>query len=89
GLRLNDGKEILIHIGMDTVQLNGEGFTSCVEVGDYVNQGDIIAKVDTSYITSKNKSLVSPVIFTSGEKIEVLKNKKQVKLLEEQIIKFN
>lgn len=89
GLRLDDGKELLIHIGMDTVALGGEGFTPHVSVGDYLQQGDPIVTIDIEFIKSMNKSLVSPVIFTSGEKISVLKNNKEVSLLEEKIIKIN
>ena len=59
GINTDDGKEILIHIGMDTVALNG--------------QGDLLVKVDVEYLKAQGKSVVSPVIFTSGEKIELQK----------------
>lgn len=88
GLRLSDGKEVLIHIGMDTVELEGKGFTSFVNVGDTVEAGDTLAKIDREYIINKGKSLVSPVIFTSGEKVEILKANQDVVLLEENIIKI-
>ncbi|MDF9824364.1 PTS system trehalose-specific IIC component [Breznakia sp. PF5-3] len=74
GIKRSDGTEILIHIGMDTVELDGKGFTSHVKVGDYVKQGDLIAEVDIQYIQNEQKSLVSPVVFTSKEKIAI-KNK--------------
>lgn len=74
GIKCDNGKEILIHIGMDTVELNGEGFTSYVKVGDRVKQNDMIAKVDIEAIKAKGKSLISPIVFTDGTKIEVLKN---------------
>lgn len=45
GLRGNNGVEILIHLGMDTVQLEGKGFESFVKVGEYIKQGDKLAKV--------------------------------------------
>ena len=73
GVETKDGKEILIHIGMDTVELNGEGFTSFVNIGDKVSKGDIIAEVDLDFVRSKNKSLVSPIVFTDGTKVELLK----------------
>ena len=69
GLRTLDGKEILIHIGMDTVELNGKGFTPKVEVGDLVQAGDVLCEVDRDTILKAGKSLVSPIVFTSGEKI--------------------
>lgn len=70
GLRREDGLEVLIHIGMDTVQLNGEGFESYVQQGDQVVQGKVLAKVDIDYVLSQGKSIVSPVVFTSGQHIE-------------------
>lgn len=70
GLRREDGLEVLIHIGMDTVQLNGEGFESYVQQGDQVVQGQVLAKVDIDYVLSQGKSIVSPVVFTSGQHIE-------------------
>lgn len=88
GLKTADGKEILIHIGMDTVELNGNGFTSYVNVGDKVNQGDLLAEVDIEYIKTQNKSLVSPVVFVDDTKVEVLKDKQTVKLGEQNIINF-
>ena len=73
GINTDDGKEILIHIGMDTVALNGEGFDVKVKQGDTVKQGDLLVKVDVEYLKAQGKSVVSPVIFTSGEKIELQK----------------
>lgn len=70
GLRREDGLEVLIHIGMDTVQLNGEGFESYVQQGDHVVQGQVLAKVDIDHVLSQGKSVVSPVVFTSGQHIE-------------------
>lgn len=78
GLQTPDGKEILIHLGMDTVELNGEGFESFVQMGDKVKQGDKIAKVDLDFVRSKNKSLVSPVIITTGEKLKMEKQNQAV-----------
>ena len=73
GINTDDGKEILIHIGMDTVALNGQGFDVKVKQGDTVKQGDLLVKVDVEYLKAQGKSVVSPVIFTSGEKIELQK----------------
>lgn len=88
GIRAKDGREVLLHIGMDTVELAGEGFTSLVEVHDMVSQGDPIAKVDLAYIKKQGKSLVSPVIFTSGESIEVSTHG-EVKLGQKNILQVN
>ncbi len=87
GLNSEDGIEVLIHIGMDTVALNGNGFKPQVKVGDKIKQGDKLVFVDCEYIRSQNKSLVSPIIFTSGEHI-TLKQIKEVKTLKEDIIEL-
>ncbi|WP_270525934.1 PTS system trehalose-specific EIIBC component [Longibaculum muris] len=79
GLKRSDGVEVLIHLGMDTVELNGEGFECLVEVGQQVQQGQIIAKVDLDYVRSHHKSLISPVVFTSGQHIELCQ-KEEVQL---------
>lgn len=89
GIRAYSGEEILIHIGMDTVELNGEGFTSFVKVGDHVNQGDPLASVDLDYIKKHQKSLVSPVIFTSGEQVQVHQDKEMIQLAEAERITYN
>ena len=72
GIKADSGEEILIHIGMDTVELDGKGFESFVETNDRVKKGDLLCKVDLAYVKDQGKSLVSPIIFTSGEKINLL-----------------
>ncbi len=73
GLKAANGKEVLIHIGMDTVELNGKGFTPHVKQGDIVRQGDLLTDVDLDYIRSQGKPVVTPVIFTDGTAVELLK----------------
>lgn len=82
GIKRNDGVEVLIHLGMDTVELNGESFECFVEVGKHVRVGDLIAKVDLDYVRSKDKSLVSPIVLTSGQHI-TLADEKEVHLKQE------
>lgn len=72
GLKRADGLEILIHIGMDTVELNGEGFECFVQIGDKVKQGQTLCNVDLDFIKSKGKSVVSPVIITSKHDFRLL-----------------
>ena len=88
GIETSDGNEILIHIGMDTVELNGEGFESFVKVGDKIKKGDKIAKVDLEYVKNHGKSLVSPVVFTDGTKINLLKENNVIKNGEGKIIEI-
>lgn len=72
GIRRQDGLEVLIHIGMDTVELNGDGFECLVEQGEQVKAGQLIAKVDLNYVQEHGKSLISPVVVTSGQHIRLL-----------------
>ena len=50
GFSTEEGLEVLMHIGLDTVKLNGEGFTLHVKVGDKVKKGDLIAEVNLDFI---------------------------------------
>lgn len=79
GIKTTGGREVMIHLGMDTVELHGEGFECFVEVGDKVSQGDLIARVDIDFVRSKGKSLVSPVVFSDNEPIEVVRSGMKVK----------
>ena len=71
GMKRADGLEVLIHIGMDTVELNGKGFSLKVKQGDYVSAGDVLVEVDLDYIKSEGKSLVSPVVFPNGQAVSL------------------
>ncbi len=79
GLACDNGRELLIHIGMDTVELQGKGFTARVQQGDRVRQGDVLTEVDVDYVKRQGKSLVSPVVFTDGGAVRVLKRDVDVK----------
>ena len=59
------GTEILIHVGLDTVNLNGKGFTCCVQIGDRVRRGDLLLKLDRQFMKEKNIDLTCPMIITS------------------------
>ena len=65
GITSTEGLEILIHIGIDTVQLAGEGFVGLVVQDDPVTAGQPLLKVDLERIRGKVPSLVSPVVFTN------------------------
>ncbi|EGQ4137503.1 PTS glucose transporter subunit IICBA [Staphylococcus pseudintermedius] len=73
GIESTDGVELLIHIGIDTVKLKGEGFESFVKVGDEVAEGQLLMKVDLEYLQQHAPSIVTPMIVTNlGERqIEV------------------
>lgn len=65
GLKSEDGAEILIHIGMDTVQLDGKYFTAHVKDGDKVNVGDTLVEFDMDAIKKEGYELITPVIITN------------------------
>lgn len=79
GLELEDGMEMLLHIGIDTVKLDGKGFEVLVEEGAKVKKGDALMKLDRDYIKSHAPSLVSPILCTDlsdNQKIRMVKTGK-------------
>lgn len=66
GLRTEDGVEILIHIGIDTVSLNGEGFTAHVKAGDQVKAGEALVTFDRKEISGKGIDTTIAVLITNG-----------------------
>ena len=64
-ITLENGLELLVHIGVDTVSLNGEGFEQLVEAGTKVKAGTPIIKIDRDFILGKGLSLATPVLVTN------------------------
>ena len=73
GLETPDGVELLIHIGMDTVKLNGEPFTVYVEAGETVKAGGLLAAFDMDKIKAAGLDTVTPVIVTNPGKYKSIK----------------
>ena len=76
GFLTDSGISLLIHIGIDTVKLGGEGFEALVENGQKVKKGDPMLKLDLEYLKANAPSVVSPVLCTElqeNEKIRLLK----------------
>ena len=65
GLKSNDGIELLIHVGMDTVKLNGEGFTAKADVGDKVKRGQLLLEFDSNVIKKAGYPTTTPVVVTN------------------------
>ena len=65
GIRGDDGTELLIHIGIDTVNLKGVPFDTRVKVGDCIRQGDLLTIIDWGYIRSKGMDVIVPIIVTN------------------------
>lgn len=70
GLKSDDGVELLIHIGLDTVELGGKGFEPLVKQGDRVVAGQELLKFDRELIEELGKSVISPVIITNSGNYE-------------------
>ena len=68
GIKDKDGNEWLIHLGLDTVELKGYGFTSHVIVGQKVNQGQLIAEMDLKAMKGEKVKTVSMVLLTNIKK---------------------
>ncbi len=67
GISSKKGAEILIHIGMDTVKLDGQGFSKKVDVGSVVKKGDLLIEFDINFIEKKGLSIVTPIIITNSD----------------------
>ena len=76
GMQADNGLELLIHIGLDTVQLNGEGFRAMVKQGDRVKKGQLLVTFDKEFIESKGFCLETPVLVTNSDDfLEVIETK--------------
>ncbi len=65
GLTTDDGAEILIHIGLDTVNLKGQGFTVHVQAGDLVKVGDPLVDVDLDAVKKAGYETITPAVVTN------------------------
>ena len=78
GIKTKEGKDLLIHIGIETVQLHGKPFKTKVKVGDKVKQGDLLTVVDWNYIKRNGCDPVVPIVIMDSP-IVVLKDAGKVK----------
>ena len=70
GMKTKDGAEILMHIGMDTVNLQGKGFETLVDKGDEVKAGDELVKFDIDEIHSAGYIVTTPIVVTNSKDYE-------------------
>lgn len=67
GLKLENGCEILVHIGINTVELGGQGFTAHISEGDKVTAGQTLITFDKEFIQEKGYNIITPVIVTNSD----------------------
>lgn len=72
GIEADDGAEVLVHLGIDTVELNGEGFTCYVTVGQHITAGDKLMDMDLQLIKAKGYQTISPCILTNSDALKGL-----------------
>lgn len=68
GITGNNGVELLIHCGLDTVNLEGKGFNAHVKQGDFVEKGDLLLEMDIEYIKGENLDTTTPILVTNSNK---------------------
>lgn len=78
GIKNKEGLEILIHCGLDTVELDGKGFHCLVKQNEKVKQNDLLLEMDLEVMKAYSKCSDIMVVFTSKESIELLKQNKYV-----------
>lgn len=75
GMTLPNGIELLIHVGIDTVKLNGKGFERLADEGRNVKCGDVLLKIDRGFIISQGYSLITPILITNTDILKNIKYK--------------
>lgn len=74
-VKSDEGVEVLIHIGIDTVKMNGDGFEALVNIGDRIVEGQELIRFDIDKVKSNAKTSVTPIVITNSsdfEKIDIL-----------------
>lgn len=70
GVKMPNGFEVLVHLGIDTVQLEGQGYEILKQQGESVKTGDVIVRMDVDKIRELGKDPITPVIFTNSDMVE-------------------
>lgn len=90
GITNDSGVELLIHIGINTVQLEGKGYTAHIKQGDHVECGQLLVEFDMDYITSEGYSLETPVLVTNYNDLKEVKiTDKTNSSLKEELLHIN
>ncbi|MFC4100950.1 glucose PTS transporter subunit IIA [Paenibacillus xanthanilyticus] len=70
GIRTPEGLDVLLHIGIDTSQLKGKGFTAIAREGDQVRPGQLLIKFDLPFVREHAKSLATPMVITNADRVK-------------------
>ena len=73
GMLTTDDVEVLMHVGIDTVRLNGKHFTTCVNEGDQVKKGDLLLTFDMAAIRKEGYLCTTPMIITNTDDYRAVK----------------
>lgn len=86
GMEADNGAEVLIHVGMDTVSLDGEGFVPQVKEGDRVKKGQLLLKFDMDVIKAHGLETITPVVLTNTDDLQSVSPVKSGKVTEKDVI---
>jgi PTS system glucose-specific IIA component len=81
--------EVMVHIGLETVALEGKGFTRIANEGESVKAGDIIIEVDLAYIQEHAKDIVTPIIISEESDVKAIKKKYSVVKSQDKIMEVS
>ena len=74
-IRTSNGLEVMVHIGLDTVELKGEGFKALAKEGDKVSVGKPIISADLAFIESQGKPIITPIVVNHEKEITISSDK--------------
>ena len=86
GIKSKNGAEILVHIGLDTVELNGEGFEVLVQSGQKIKAHSPMMKINRKLMNEKNINLTTPMVITNMDDVDVVLNEVHEAALESVIM---
>lgn len=73
GIKTKEGLEVLLHIGLDTVEMKGEGFESFIHLNQHVKAGDKLIEFDLNLIFERGKSILTPLIITNMKAVREIR----------------
>ena len=86
GIQAENGAELMVHCGLETVNLQGKGLTPLVKAGEKVKKGTPILSIDRDFMREKEISLITPVIITNGDGYELVNRRERGKVTTEDIV---